>query len=526
VTQPIGNAGAPAASLPTAMLPLGAAKPRNPEPPVARTSLPEATKTAVRRIGTSLEVLGTGGREAAKRLDDVLARIDQYSAAEVYATLDPIGAELSIEREGAHLLHILSLLRNALILLPLALTWGGLSWATAAYQSDLAAHPEDVNHPFLELWQNGFRSSGGLNSILSFSHLALVDVLLFGLLIGMGLWIDTATRGASARSRTARARLEEAAGSLSQYAGKSRPAATSPEAVNEWADKIQQLIQDATNYVFDASKSMENITRQIEGFQQSADSIALSAGKIGEQASALTGAVNSIRDGAKLMADAAGNLSTNTAEMRTAQNETTGAVRDLLGDVRAIARDTASANREVTGITRDFAQGLAQTRQAMSEAARRLETETAGASLDLVVNRLDGTAEALRQVEPRRGWWPFGRRRQTPSDAVRHASYASRSVAQWLRWVSRRCQHAPARHPDGCSIRDDVAGGVAVSGASSATTPRRSRSALPASLPALTRSCAGNGFSLPASRSTLMMPALTDREGVRYVSTRSGQPGR
>lgn len=393
------------------MLPLGESKPRNPEPPVSRPTLPEATKTSVRHIGASLESLGAGGREAAKRLHDVLTRIDQYSAAEVYATLDPIGVELSIEREGAHLLHLLSLLRNALILLPLALTWGGLSWATAAYQSDLAAHPEDVNHPFLELWQNGFRSSGGLNSILSFSHLALVDVLLFGLLIGVGVWIDTATRGASARSRTARARLEEAAGSLSQYAGKSRPAATSPEAVNEWADKIQRLIQDATNYVFDASKSMENITRQIEGFQKSAESIALSAGKIGEQASALTGAVNSIRDGARLMADAAGNLSTNTAEMRTAQNETTDSVRDLLGDVRVIAKETSSANREVTGITRDFAQGLGQTRQAMSEAARRLES--VGASLDIVVNRLDGTAEALRQVEPRRGWWPFGRRRQT-----------------------------------------------------------------------------------------------------------------
>lgn len=94
---------------------------------------------------------------------------------------------------------VLELTRNVLVFAPIAVTWFGLSSASAAYSALLVSRPDLVSKPFLLLWQEGFH---GAPAVFSFSTLALIDSLLIGLLIVLSFAIHFHTDLRDAKTRT------------------------------------------------------------------------------------------------------------------------------------------------------------------------------------------------------------------------------------------------------------------------------------------------------------------------------------
>jgi hypothetical protein len=91
----------------------------------------------------------------------------------------------AVKREGGYAprsVAIADRIRNMLVLLPILLTWFALWEATRAYRSYIDLHPEQIDQPFLLLWQRGF---GGHSSFFSmaFSTVAIVDAMIIGVII-------------------------------------------------------------------------------------------------------------------------------------------------------------------------------------------------------------------------------------------------------------------------------------------------------------------------------------------------------
>jgi archaellum component FlaC len=80
------------------------------------------------------------------------------------------------------LIGFLEVFRNILVLFPIVLTWYALSEATKAYST---VGSTDLNIPFLYQWEQGFNGQipSFLGFSLTFSHVAILDALIIGLII-------------------------------------------------------------------------------------------------------------------------------------------------------------------------------------------------------------------------------------------------------------------------------------------------------------------------------------------------------
>jgi hypothetical protein len=91
----------------------------------------------------------------------------------------------AVKREGGYAptsVAIADRIRNMLVLLPILLTWFALWESTRAYRSYIDSHPDDIDQPFLLLWQRGFGGDRGFLQ-LSFSSVAIIDAAIIGVII-------------------------------------------------------------------------------------------------------------------------------------------------------------------------------------------------------------------------------------------------------------------------------------------------------------------------------------------------------
>ncbi len=130
--------------------------------------------------------------EAACRLDSLSRAISAsgnpqgWGGIDVLAAVDPTGiaARMKTVTIGHRGLAMAEMVRNALALMPILLTWLGLFVATTAYRTAVNADPALLGRPFLLLWEEGF--GGHLPppaSFLTLSHVALLDVVIIGLML-------------------------------------------------------------------------------------------------------------------------------------------------------------------------------------------------------------------------------------------------------------------------------------------------------------------------------------------------------
>ena len=81
------------------------------------------------------------------------------------------------------------MLRNALVFVPVFLTWLALSRAVQVYNAVIRTQPELMEENFLYLWQNGF--NGNLPTLYTFSSVAYIDAAIILLIIGLTVIIIT-----------------------------------------------------------------------------------------------------------------------------------------------------------------------------------------------------------------------------------------------------------------------------------------------------------------------------------------------
>ena len=106
---------------------------------------------------------------------------------QIWASLNPIEylpmPELKAGLSMANWTRLITVLRNVLVFLPVALTWAAVGEATTAFSTYLKANGSDIVN-FLDFWQNGY---GVLDDKWRIATIALLDFLIIMVVIVLTL---------------------------------------------------------------------------------------------------------------------------------------------------------------------------------------------------------------------------------------------------------------------------------------------------------------------------------------------------
>jgi hypothetical protein len=113
---------------------------------------------------------------------------------QVWASLNPIEylpmPELKAGLAMAKWTRFITVLRNVLVFLPVALTWAAVGQATTAFSKYLKANGSDIVN-FLDFWQNGY---GVLGEEWRIANVALLDFLIIMVVIVLTLLASVFSR--------------------------------------------------------------------------------------------------------------------------------------------------------------------------------------------------------------------------------------------------------------------------------------------------------------------------------------------
>ena len=155
--------------------------------------------TSTRELAEEIEGLAASlahvDARSTQRLNDLAASLSTEEGRLRWADVDLRRAFNSeylahfyaVRKEGGFApksVEIADNLRNALVLMPIFLTWLALWEATRAYSKYLDANPEEAGKSFLYLWQKGF----GGEIWTTFSALAAVDALIILFIFGLTVY--------------------------------------------------------------------------------------------------------------------------------------------------------------------------------------------------------------------------------------------------------------------------------------------------------------------------------------------------
>ncbi len=134
-----------------------------------------------------------GDAVSAKRIRQLMIAVggdpssEDWAAVDIQSVIDPaaIAQDMKSRRTPARWIGVLEWLRNGLVLVPLILTWAGISFASQHYQELVNKDRNQELHSFLYLWQNGFNNTLPAPFILN--NLALADCLLLATIFALTL---------------------------------------------------------------------------------------------------------------------------------------------------------------------------------------------------------------------------------------------------------------------------------------------------------------------------------------------------
>lgn len=346
-------------------------------PPFGRLTINHRSEAeALTKICTELNGMGQAGRDTASRIQNVGESISTFRLPDIYTYLDPVSSAMAFERDRTRALHAINLIRNILILLPLALTWFALQQATVLYQADLIRNPGDVNVPFLDLWQNGFGSPG---LWLTFSHVATIDVGLYLLLITVGFFADNIVRNSRARVRKYQDLVTSAAGVLGKVAlVETHSVPRDPNDVSPWVSQVQSVLTTAANLI-------EQVSEQMNAFQASANSLGASAAAIGASTAAIGHSAEQMQDSANRLSDethqltaAVGSINTSAGNMASASGQINNEIRSFTGAMGRAIGSLETVQRQSDEHTQRLVQSMSgvanDSRRSADSVARAMET--------------------------------------------------------------------------------------------------------------------------------------------------------
>ncbi len=110
--------------------------------------------------------------------------LDAWASLASFEILPPVEYKAGDKR--VRLANLISIARNILVFVPVALTWIAVSKATTAFEQYTTANPTAVVN-FLEFWQNGY---GILASEWTIGHIAFLDFAIIAVVIGLSLTVS------------------------------------------------------------------------------------------------------------------------------------------------------------------------------------------------------------------------------------------------------------------------------------------------------------------------------------------------
>lgn len=148
--------------------------------------------------------------DGAERLASLAAAIDSpdptgWETADVPAWIQASSIEERIRAVRSRPMRYARLerLRNILVLVPILLTWLGLTYAAIGYRAAIAKDPALITRPFLLMWEEGFGDAvpapWSVLSFLTLSHVALVDVAIIFIVLVITWFLHADLGGAQAR---------------------------------------------------------------------------------------------------------------------------------------------------------------------------------------------------------------------------------------------------------------------------------------------------------------------------------------
>ena len=136
------------------------------------------------------------------------AALTSSSDLSMWASLPPLEyLPFTQTVEGSHvssLNNFLSVSRNILVFVPVALTWAAVGQATTAFTVYVKANPNSVTN-FLEFWQDGYNV---LDSKWTIGHIANLDFLLISLVIALTVATSFLSRNAKKLHRIGQKRVD------------------------------------------------------------------------------------------------------------------------------------------------------------------------------------------------------------------------------------------------------------------------------------------------------------------------------
>jgi methyl-accepting chemotaxis protein len=362
-------------------------------------SPPPTTGLKTQAACESLKTLGPEGERAAKRLCKVAQEIAFFSPAEIYHYVDPDGLENKVEAEQVHPGAWVGIVRNILILLPLAATWVALNIATSSYATFLAnfnqqhAHDSPLPQPptFLELWQQGFNTSNPLDR---FSTLAWFDVGCFGALMLLGFVIDFLPTWRFKRRAAVYTSLQEA---LEEQSERCLQEIKSGQSLKDrYAPifaKATEVLQETSTISKEVTKQIKSVAKQMAAFQLTADTLANNVNTMHTQATKLTSAADRMAASTQLVAVAAGALQQNVLDLKASQDQMTGRIEDLTTEMRGSTDQARAATEVLTTTLTGFNETLGSTNTAMRDASSAMLT--VGSTLTGIAGTLNQAAENM-----------------------------------------------------------------------------------------------------------------------------------
>lgn len=120
----------------------------------------------------------------------LLADLESGQDLDAWASLDSLEILPAVEYKAGdkqvRLTNLISIIRNILVFVPVALTWVAVSKATTAFEQYTQANPTAVVN-FLEFWQNGY---GILSKDWTIGHIALLDGAIIGVVIALSVAVS------------------------------------------------------------------------------------------------------------------------------------------------------------------------------------------------------------------------------------------------------------------------------------------------------------------------------------------------
>src|SRR5579871_400023 len=307
--------------------------------------------------------------EFATRLKKLGAEASRTTPEEMYLFLNPTQVARTAERKYGRPAYMVETFRNALVLLPLTITWMSLGLAGAAYTENISVHKDLSTESFLQQWGEGFGTLGTATigplripllwqaqPWFTFAHVALVDAALLLLLLLLTLLFHLFEWRAQARATQLSAWTEETLYHFSELS-LHRWGKTPEDTQRALADKMSEAMAKLEKALEEVKKVMQKDV--IESVSKFNDAIIYQGGAVDryiEGAKEVEGYVVKLtelygksEDVYEKLGDTLPEMGRQVAGLATHQSKSADQIEQAARDIQAAAREMKEAAIYIQG---------------------------------------------------------------------------------------------------------------------------------------------------------------------------------